>query len=165
MNYKEMIKQAIADGKSSETAMWSSVDHVEELLELLKESHPDEYWHFMRKAHESLYGRHYNKEYAEYDVSQLYSTDKEGREKKGAHWTLQELLKATAGKTFPKGVTEYDVYVAYNICASDFCKDFSDEDILEIAYVFFFNDEDWSPSGCSTKVWDYVCAKHRANKK
>ena len=160
MKYSEMVKEAVAAGKG-ESAMWKSVDEVNKLLERVKETDPDEYWRFLRNVHKSLYGAHYNKEYAEYDVSKLVSTDKDGNERKGEHWTLQEILNATAGLAFPKGVTEYDIYVGYNIAASDFCKEFTDADILRIAYTFFFNDEDWSPQGCSTKVWDYVCAKNR----
>ena len=159
-----MIKQAQAEGKTSETAMWKSVAHVDELLERMKEEHPEDYWKFMRKSHEELNGAHFNKCFAEYEVSQMYSTDKDGRGISGAHWTLQEIKTATQGKNFPKGTTEWDLFVAYNACAHDFCKEFSDEDILLIAYMFFFADEDWSSEGSSGKVWRYFCAKHKANR-
>lgn len=163
MKYSEMVKEAIASGKG-EAAMWKSVEDVNRLLEHVKECDPHEYWRFLRNVHKSLYGAHYNKEYAEYDVSQLTATDKQGNERKGAYWTMDDLRAATAGLQFPKGVTEWDIYVGYNICASDFCKEFDDEEILRIAYAFFFADEDWTPQGCATKVWDYVCAKQRANR-
>jgi hypothetical protein len=43
---------------------------------------------------------------------------------------------------------------------SDLCKKMDDAQVLEAAYSFYFADEDW-PCGSSTKVWDYVCCKHR----
>lgn len=156
-----MIRQAHEDGKTSEAAMWKSVASVDGLLERLKEEHPEEYWKFMRKAHEDMYGEHFDKQFAEYEVSQMYATDKDGHGKSGEYWSLQQLKTATAGKTFPKGTTEWDIYVAYNACAHDFGKEFSDEDILIIAYTFFFSDEDWSPDGSGGKVWRYFCAKHK----
>ena len=164
MKYSEIIKQAQKDGKSSEQAMWQSVAHVDCLLEKMKETDPEEYWKFMRRAHEDLYGQHFDKQFAEYEVSQMYSTDKNGHGISGAHWTVQEIKNATAGKAFPKGTTEWDLYVAYNACAHDFCKEYADEDILIIAYTFFFADEDWSSEGCSGKTWRYFCAKHEADR-
>jgi len=164
MKYSDLIKQAQQDGKSSESAMWKSVAHVDCLLEAMKEKQPEEYWIFMRRAHEDLYGQHFDKQFAEYEVSQMYSTDKSGHGMSGAHWTLQEIKAATAGKAYPKGTTEWDLYVAYNACAHDFCKEYADEDILIIAYTFFFADEDWSSEGCSGKVWRYFCAKHEADR-
>jgi hypothetical protein len=160
MKYSEMVKQAISSG-GGEAMMWKSVERVDCLLEKMKEEEPGKYWDFIRKAHEDMYGEHFDKQFAEYEVSQMYATDKDGHGKSGEHWSLQQLKAATAGKQFPKGTTEWDIYVAYNACAYDFGKEFSDEDILIIAYTFFFSDEDWSPEGSGGKVWRYFCAKHK----
>lgn len=148
-----MVRQAVSSGEG-EDAMWKSVARVDCLLEKLKEEKPQEYWDFIRKAHEDMYGEHFDKQFAEYEVSQMYSTDKDGRGISGAHWTLQEIKTATQGKNFPKGTTEWDLFVAYNACAHDFCKKFSDSEVLDIAYLFFFDDED-APEG---KIWRYMNA-------
>ncbi len=60
---------------------------------------------------------------------------------------------ATAGMTFPNGTTKFDRFVAFNAAYADFCKSFSDEDVLRIAYDFYFADEDWKGSG---KIWEYM---------
>lgn len=154
MRYSDMIKQAQSEGKTSETAMWKSVAHVDELLESIRHEHPEEYWRFMRKAHEEMYGKHYTPEYAEYDLKGLRYTDSEGVKRTGAHWTFNEVLSATSGKRFSEDVTDCDKWVAYNVAYADFCKKFSDSEILDIAYLFYFDDED-APEG---KVWRYMSA-------
>ena len=153
MRYSDMVKDAISSGKG-EKAMWRSVSRVDELLRDIEVEHPDMYWQFMRKAHEDMYGQHYTPEYAEYDLSRLRYTDDGGIQRSGPHWTFNEVLSATSGRSFPEGTTDCDKWVAYNVAYSDFCKKFSDGDILDIAYLFFFDDDD-APDG---KIWRYMKA-------
>lgn len=61
----------------------------------------------------------------------------------------------SAGMTFPNGTTKFDRFVAFNAAYADFCKSFSDEDVLRIAYDFYFADEDWKGNG---KIWTYMSA-------
>lgn len=154
MKYKEMIKEAQTQGKSSEAIMWKSVDRVDELLKQMKDEDPEAYWRFLREAHEDIYGCHYNQTYAEYDLSKIHYTDSEGVHHEGPHWTLNEVLSATRNKTFPEGTTDCDKWVAYNAAYADFCRRFSDGEVLDIAYLFYFSDED-APEG---KVWKYMNA-------
>ena len=154
MKYSEMIKEAQAQGRSSESAMWKSVDRVDTLLENIKEDDPEAYWRFLREAHEDIYGCHYNQSYAEYDLSNLRYTDSEGVYHEGPHWSLNEVLSVTRSKSFPDGTTEADKWVAYNAAYADFCKKFNDSEILDIAYLFYFADED-APEG---KIWRYMNA-------
>lgn len=162
MNYTEMIKQAQAKGLASEKKMWESVALVGEGLECLKHDNPKMYRHIMRKQHGIMYNKHYQPEFADYDVSQLCYTDDKGEKHEGAHWTREQVKNATASLTFPVGVTDCDKYVAYNATYADFCKEFSSSDILKMAYRFWFADEDWSEDGTCTKIWEYMClhAKH-----
>lgn len=51
MTYRKMVDAAKAAGVASEKTMWESVDAFSELLEELKESHPQKYWDFMREQH------------------------------------------------------------------------------------------------------------------
>ena len=134
--------------------MWKSVDRVDALLENIKEDDPEAYWRFLREAHEDIYGCHYNQSYAEYDLSNLRYTDSEGVYHEGPHWSLNEVLSVTRSKSFPDGTTEADKWVAYNAAYADFCKKFNDSEILDIAYLFYFADED-APEG---KIWRYMNA-------
>ena len=154
MKYSEMVKNAVASGKVSEADMWQSVARVDALLGRLENENPTEFWKFMRDAHEDMYGPHYNREYAEYDLSQLRYTDASGNKRSGAHWTEEQVVSATANRQFPEGTTNCDKWVAYNVMYSDLCRKVSESEILEIAYLFFFADED-APEG---KVWRYMNA-------
>ena len=77
MKYSEMVKQAVNSG-GGEAMMWKSVERVDCLLEKMKDEEPGKYWDFIRKAHEDMYGEHFDKQFAEYEVSQMYATDKDG---------------------------------------------------------------------------------------
>lgn len=66
---------------------------------------------------------------------------------------MEQIETATQGKKFPDGTTPWDRYVAYNAAYADFSKKFDDEQVLDIAYLFFFADEDWNGKG---KVWEYM---------
>lgn len=152
MDYKSIVQTAYKNG-GGEAVMNKSIDVTNRLIEKMRETHEDEYKSFIRELYAELYGRHYNKEFAEHDVELLFYTDKDGAQHHGAHWTLEQVLSATSGKSFAKGVTDYDKFVAYNAAYADFSKEFDDEQILCIAYLLFFADEDWK-GDC--KIWDYM---------
>lgn len=152
MTYRQMIQDARDNGIATEAHMYNAIDRIDVLLSHLKVSHPDIYWEFMRQSHEDLYGPHYDAAYADYDVSLIHYTSRDGIEHHGAHWSLTQVLAATASKTFPEGTTDHDKYVAYNATYADLCRKFSEPEILEAAYLYYFADED-APEG---KIWHYM---------
>ena len=154
MNYKEMIELAQSRGRGTEQAMLKSIDSISNMLCSLAKHDKKAYWCFMRNQHEILYNYHYSPEFAEWDVGKLEWMGKDGQKHCGAHWTIEEIVSATKGLTFPNGTTDCDKYVAFNVAYSDFCKDYSETEIIKIAHQFFFNDSD-APEG---KVWHYVKA-------
>ena len=157
--YKKMIEQARKDGVASEKAMNASIESIDQLLEQLKEAHPDVYNAFMAKQHELLYGPHYNELFAMTAVADIEYTDVEGKSHKGEYWSVTEVEDATRGLAFPQGTTKWDKYVAYNAMKSDLCKVADDKTILDAAYAFYFADEDFHGQG---KIWRYMqcmCAK------
>lgn len=155
MKYKEMIEQAQSKGLASEQKMWASVGAIDAVLCKVKAEHPEMYWAFMREQHGLMYDGHYTGEYAEHDVENLMWRDCEGNEHRGAHWTREQIRRATEGKEFPMGTTEWDRYVAYNVMYSDLCRVLSEEKIAEAAYEFFFRDDDYDYAK-GGKVWDYM---------
>lgn len=152
MDYKKMIEEARQSGRANEASMWASIEAVEDILEELRSDAPDKYWRFLRRAHRSLYGCHYDDQFALHDISRMHSTDAQGKEQTGAHWTKAEVVQAWAGKQFPKDTTDADKWVAANAMWHDMRKAYNDEQVLTIAWLFFFADEDYMGEG---KVWQY----------
>lgn len=152
MEYKDLIRNAKADGVASEKAMWQSVDGISDMLCVIKEEHPSMYWEFMRKQHSVLYGPHYNKTFAEMDVERIRYTGPGGEKKTGAHWSADQVEDATKNMPFPVGTTKWDKYVAFNSFFSDTCSIYDESQIIKGAHKFYFADED-GPQG---KIWEYM---------
>lgn len=152
MDYKSMIETAYKNGGGEKTLL-KSIDTISMAMDYLKEHEPEKYDAMMRTLYANLYGKHYNREFAEQDVERIRYTDKNGTEHRGAHWTTEQIEQSTQGKRFPEKTTAWDRYVAYNAAYADFCKKFTEEQILDIAYLFYFADEDWSGT---CKIWDYM---------
>lgn len=148
-----MVELAKEQGIANEKTMWNSIDSLSDMLCLMRKEHPDKYWAFMREQHGIMYGNHYDKEFAEWDVSHIAYTNKAGDKKSGAYWTIEQIEQATAGMKFPAGTTKWDKYVAFNNAYADYSKKFEDAEVLQIGYLMFFADDDW---GSSTKVWEYM---------
>lgn len=153
MDYRSMIEEARRSGKAGEPAMWASIESVSELLEELREEHPEKYWRFMRKAHEAMHGKHYNEEFARWDIGRMHSTDANGIHHEGMHWTRQEVVNAMQGKPVTAGVTDCDKWVAANAMWHDLNKKFDDAQVINAAILFFLSDEDWPGQG---KIWEYM---------
>lgn len=156
MRYKEMIEEAKTHGLTNEHIMWESIEDVEGVMELIKEQHPKEYWHFMRKQHGRLHRGHYDEAFARHDVSKLKWTDEHGQKHEGGYWTCEQVEAATRGMSFAPDVTKWDKYVAFNAFKADLAKEFDDAEIIKAAYIFWFADEDWDGHD---KIWKYFCAK------
>lgn len=159
MKYLEMVKAAKKNGTFAEKQMWDSVESVSELLDDIKGSQPERYWQFLREQAGIMNGCHYDREWAEYDVSQITYTDKEGRKRTGAYWTCEQVEEATKAMSFPSGTTKYDKFVAFNSFHSDTCKVLTDEQILKAAYQFYFADEDFAKER-GAKIWLYMEMVH-----
>lgn len=162
MKYLEMVKAAKKNGTFAEKQMWESIESVSELLDDIKESYPERYWQFLREQAGIMNGCHYDREWAVYDVSQMYSIGRDGKKCEGAYWSVEQIEEATKSKQFPSGTTKWDKFVAYNAAKHDWGKDFDDESILKIAYDFYFADEDFKGKN---KVWEYMKMVHEAASK
>lgn len=155
MTYKEMLEHAKVKGLASEKTMWDSIDDIEDMLCYMKREHPDKYWRFMRNQHAIMWHDHYSEEFAKYDVDQLEWEDTEGNKHKGAHWTMEQVLEASKGLSFPAGTTDSDKWVAFNSMYSDLASICTDAEIIKIAYAFYFKDLDFDYAK-SGKIWEYM---------
>lgn len=167
MRYKEIVKGNFSKMRNDESLMWASIDLVDEMLEKIKEHHPDMYWAFLRNTHELMCGKHYNEAYAKWQVDNMWHVSEDGREHKGERWSMKDAANAMTkyrGR-FPNDYNEYDFYVAINaqwhdtICVAK--RHFSTEEeaetyILDEAVAVWLNDSDWSTND---KVWSYFRCK------
>lgn len=144
-----MIEDAKAKGLTSEKMMYQSIDDVDAMLCMMEKEHPKEYWAFLRKQHGLLYANHYTEEFAMWDVENMKPL--------GMYWTKAQVEEATKNMSFPSGTTSGDKFVAFNASANDLKDVLKDEDILKVAYAFWFNDKDWKGKG---KIWEYMALNH-----
>lgn len=98
--------------------------------------------------------RHFSVEEAKKVVDKMHYTTSDGVEHHGGHWTLQQIIDATAGQTFGECVTDGDKLVAYNATYADLNKVLDESNIIRAASAFWFNDED---APCD-KIYRYVTA-------
>lgn len=161
--YYDMVKANYSKLRNDDNVMWGHIEMWDKHLEEMREPQPDMYWDIMRKTHEMMYGMHFDKEYAEWQVDHMYHIGDDGREYKGERWSLKDtsgVMQKYRGR-IPGEYNEYDVYVALNaqwhdtICTAK--RHFSTiEDaeayVIDEAVAVWFNDQDW-PS--HDKVWRY----------
>lgn len=161
--YYDMVKANYNKLRNDESVMWGSIEMWDKHLEEMREHHPDKYWEMMRHTHEMMYGKHFDKEYAGWQVERMHHTSPNGSVHRGEHWTIDQVLAATNKhrNKLPAEVTEWDVYVALNSQWHDYdnwaatkfdSPEQRDIAIIDGAIAFWFADEDY-PS--PTKVWDY----------
>ena len=161
--YYDMVKANFNKLRNEDNVMWGSIEMWDKHLEEMRESNPDVYWAIMRNTHELMYGKHFDKEYAEWQVEHMYHIGDDGKEYKGERWSLADttaVMQKYRGR-FPSDYNEFDFYVALNaqwhdtICTAK--RHFASvEDaetyIIDEAVAVWFNDSDW---GSHDKVWSY----------
>lgn len=167
MTYEEIIKANIAKFKGNEGKMWEMIGVVSRIAEKIKDPLPEVYWELMRETHMMMEGRHFNKDYAMWQVDQMSHKGEDGKIHKGEYWSIENAsaVMEKYRNRIPAEYNKWDVYVALNSHYHDYCvwarrKFPSDYEavIIEMAIAFWFNDDDW---GSATKVWDYFDGKNK----
>lgn len=167
--YYDMVKANYNKLRNDEGVMWNSIEMWDKHLEAMREHHPDKYWEIMRTTHELMYGKHFDKMYAEWEVAQMHHTDDSGKVHKGEHWSLDQTngVFSKYRSKIPSEYNEYDFYVALNahyhdtVCVAS--RHFGSEDavsayIIDEAVAVWLMDEDWPHPD---KVWVYFSAKNK----
>lgn len=149
--FMKMVRDSVSSG-SNEQVMWHAVEVAEDLLQEVKESHPEKYDHYMRKMSEALFGCHYNEALAMEDVDAMCHTNENGEKIQGRYWSPEQVEAAWAGKKFPEGTTKFDRFVAANFCWHRFTGYLDDEVVLNVAYKLFFPEDGEK----SVNVWKFI---------
>nr|DAL65629.1 MAG TPA_asm: hypothetical protein [Caudoviricetes sp.] len=151
--YKEIVKKNWNSGNKE--IMHKSVDMIADLLEEIKEEHPEKYWLFIRQQQGLMSSGHYNEEFARYDVEKMWHLSKDGKKHEGEHWTIKQAKQVMQNYNLASPINEYDVYVALNAFWHDLECVIPDEDtLIEAAVAFWFKDCDFDEHN---KVWRYFC--------
>lgn len=164
--YYDMVKANYNKLRNDESVMWGSVEIMDKHLEEMMKPHPEKYWQIMRDTHELIYGKHFDQEYGEWQVSTMHHKCGD-KIYKGEHWSIEETsaVMAQYRAMLPPEVTPYDFYVALNSEWHDYhCwarEHFDSEEIAETAIIdgavrFWFKDDDWPTPN---KVWCYFRMK------
>jgi hypothetical protein len=166
--YYDIVKANFNKLRNDDNVMWGSIEMWDKHLEEMLEHHPDKYWAMMRDTHELMYGKHFDKAYAEWEVEQMHHKCGD-KTYKGEHWTMEEttgVMMKYKTKLSPE-ITPCDFYVALNTTWHDYIcwakEHFPNEAdaenaIIEMAVRFWFMDDDWDGN---TKVWCYFRMKNK----
>jgi hypothetical protein len=156
MKYSELIEEARQKGVSGEKIMLKSVEDIDNLLCTVKQYDKQAYWDFIMATYATLYQNHFQtEEFARWFVDNMESTQADGKKFKGQYWTCEQVYDAykSMGVTVPSEVTKLDLYVAANAAKHDWGRKFDDSKVLEIGYMFYFDDEDYPHND---KVYRYM---------
>ena len=79
--YIEKLKSYKDEGLlNNEGIMWKSIEDMDAMLNFYQEEHPEEYHNMVKNLHEKIKGEHFDKDYAEYEVSKMHHTDTERKD-------------------------------------------------------------------------------------
>lgn len=163
MMYKSMMEDAKAKGIATEKVMWDSIDELEDMLCTLKKEHPEMYWVFIKKTHKAIFGAHYNEDFGEWRIEQMYYKDKQGNIHHAPHWTksqYKEVYEMNKMKLKNQKYTCWDLAVTAemlycdNICMyrgwwSNATEADLDNKVLEAAINYLNDDDD-----IEGKIWN-----------
>lgn len=159
MTYYDLVK-TYGTGKG-ESAMWKSLEVVSGMVEEMKTSHPDKYWHLIKKTYEAMCSPHFNEEFGMWQICHMFYHDKAGNVHHAPNWTKEQYRQAyELHKSKLNGYTCWDFAVAMEMQLTDYyClirawfPSASEEDMkmraIEMA-VIYLNDVDDEEEG---KIW------------
>ena len=160
MNYYDLLKE-YATGKGEKT-MWITAQRVSDFIKPMKEAHPDKYWKFMKDTYADMCGKHYNENFAMWQIEQMHFKDKKGEVHHAPHWTkdqyksayesIKSKLKNPSYNMWDFAVTLEMLY-SDNICMyrewwADATNEILEKKVVE-ASVNYLNDDD----DADGKIW------------
>lgn len=161
MKYYDLIRK-YAEGKGEKT-MWAATRRVSEFLEEFKEERPEEFWKLLKETYEEMCGPHYNEEFGEWQIEQMFYKDTAGVIHRAPNWTKEQYrtsYEMHRGKLKDGSYTCWDWAVTIEMCYTDnhcllkrWFPSASDEELkakaAEMAVVYL-NDDDDAEGG---KIW------------
>ena len=160
MNYYDLLKE-YATGKG-EKAMWASAHRVSEYIKPMKETDPEGYWKLIKDTYADMCGKHYNEDFAMWQIEQMHFTDKRGEVHHAPHWnksqyksaydSVKSKIKNSHYNMWDFAVTLEMLY-SDNICMykewwADATQEILEQKVIE-ASINYLNDDD----DADGKIW------------
>lgn len=161
--YRKIIHSYKETVSLTSTKAWDLICSMKCLFDNLEETDKEKFWEVMKDIHEDIKGKHFDEVYAEYEVSDMYSTNIRGVVVRGEVISFKEAEKVYENykRFFKQPANVWDVYVALNAQYHDYYTLYYEwldgdeakvhEKIILSAITFWFKDEDAKEG----KVWDY----------
>lgn len=117
----DVIRDNYAKVKNNDSIMWETTKMVSDALGPMMDSDPEKYWKLIKDMYAVMCGDHFNENFAEWEVSEMYHKDKQGAMHKGQHWSIDqtdsvfEKMRSKFSNTYNK----YDWYVTMNMMYHD----------------------------------------------
>lgn len=163
MKFEEILEKYKRSGMNSNELI-EAFSGFAPMFNNMKDKDKKAFENAIKKFHEKAEGPHFNEDYAETQVKDMYHTKRNGSICRGEMFTEDEARRIYDREVRRLGgnYTVWDVYVALNAQYHDYCKLFKEwfgdgndekikEKIAESAVAFWFEDEDANKG----KVWKY----------
>lgn len=148
----DMIKNAQGQ-RDGERKMWESVVLIDEMMEDVKEVHPELYDKMRSKQHFILFGYHFDEYTAKEAVRNMYHADSRGNRIEGEHWTAEQANDAVRNMRISADYNKWDIYYSLNATWHDLEQLYQtlgmssiEEKIIRTAVCLYLKDED-APDG------------------
>lgn len=162
-HYKEIINSYNLTNISNKELL-EAINCFHEVFDYVEDKDKHLFWHTIRKFHEHIKGKHFDEMFAEYQVSHMYHTKKDGTVCRGEVFTIEQAKQVYERyvRNINPSYTYWDVYVALNAQYHDYAKlyqewfdrdakDILKDKVIQAAIIFWFQDEDAGEG----KVWNY----------
>ena len=94
--YRKIIHSYKETVSLTSTKAWDLICSMECLFDNLEETDKEKFWEVMKDIHEDIKGKHFDEVYAEYEVSDMYSTNIRGVVVRGDEAKVHEKIILSA---------------------------------------------------------------------
>lgn len=105
-----------------EATMWSTTRTISDALLPMKDEKPEEYWALVKKIYADMAGPHFNEEFGQWQIEQMYYVDKDGHKVPSPHWNKSQyqMVYENNRNKLKKPYTAWDLAVTIEMLYSDY---------------------------------------------
>ncbi|HSQ89380.1 hypothetical protein [Romboutsia sp.] len=164
MTIYDITKDNYAKAKGDDNKMWNSTKLLSDTICTNCNMSENDYWRLLKKYYSIMAGEHFNKEFAEWQISQMFYIDKNGKRHDSPYWSMAQKIEVykTIKPRLKYDYNEYDFAVTLEMIQSDNHCLYADwfpnatESEMTDKYIqsaiTWLNDDDYPNGG---KIWRY----------